>query len=85
MGLIITELRKRQPDLPYFDDAFEGEYPEEAPFTIGELEEIYPTASGKAKEDDAYREEGIACNIFITEWSSRIYGNLESYHAYFCS
>ena len=59
MGLIITELRKRQPDLPYFDDAFEGEYPEEAPFTIGELEEIYPTASGKAKEDDAYREEAL--------------------------
>ena len=45
MGLIITELKKRQPDLPYFDESYEGEYPEEAPFTIGELEEIYPTAS----------------------------------------
>ena len=42
MGLIITELKKRQPELPYFDESFEGEYPEEAPFTIGELEEIYP-------------------------------------------
>ena len=51
MGLIITELKERKPELPYFDEAFEGEYPKEAPFTISELEEIYPTASGKAKED----------------------------------
>ena len=65
MGLIITELRKRQPDLPYFDDAFEGEYPEEAPFTIGELEEIYPTASSKAKEDDAYREEALHATYLL--------------------
>ena len=46
MGLIITELKERKPELPYFDEAFEGEYPKEAPFTISELEEIYPTASG---------------------------------------
>ena len=51
MGLIIEELRDRQPDLPYFDPNFEGEYPQEAPFTIGELEEIYPAASAKSKED----------------------------------
>ena len=50
MGLIITELKERKPELPYFDEAFEGEYPKEAPFTISELEEIYPTASGKAKK-----------------------------------
>lgn len=59
MGLIITELKKRQPDLPYFDDAFDGEYPEEAPFTIGDLEEIYPAASAYAKEHDDYREEAL--------------------------
>ena len=53
MGLIITELRKRQPDLVYFDENYQGEYPEEAPFTIGELEEIYPCANGKSKEDEA--------------------------------
>ena len=46
MGLIITELEKRKPDLAYFDEAYEGEFPTEAPFTISELEEIYPTASG---------------------------------------
>ena len=43
MGLIITELKLRQPDLVYFDENFEGEYPKEAPFTISELEESYPT------------------------------------------
>lgn len=49
MGLIIEELRDRKPDLPYFDEGFAGDYPKEAPFTISELEDIYPTASQKAK------------------------------------
>ncbi len=65
MGLIITELGKRKPELPYYDDSFEGEYPKEAPFTISELEEIYPTASGKAKEDDAYREEALHATYLL--------------------
>lgn len=60
MGLIITELRLRKPELVYFDPDYTGEYPTEAPFTIGELEEIYPTASGKSKEDAAYKEEAMA-------------------------
>ena len=59
MGLIITELRKRKPELVYFDEAYEGEYPAEAPFTISELEEIYPTASGKSKQDEAYKEAAM--------------------------
>ena len=59
MGLIITELKKRQPELPYFDDNFTGEYPKEAPFTISDLEEIYPAASAYAKEHDDYREEAL--------------------------
>ena len=58
MGQIIAELNLRQPDLPYFDESFEGPYPEEAPFTISELEEIYPTASKKCKaESDTYDPE----------------------------
>ena len=59
MGLIITELQERQPELVYFDESYEGEYPKEAPFTISELEEIYPTASGKSKEDAAYKERAM--------------------------
>ena len=56
MGLIIEELKDRKPELPYFDESFTGEYPEEAPFTISELEEIYPAASGKSKVDEAFKE-----------------------------
>lgn len=56
MGLIIEELKDRQPNLPYFDESFTGEYPAEAPFTISELEEIYPAASGKSKVDEAFKE-----------------------------
>ena len=65
MGLIITELKKRQPDLPYFDESFEGEYPSGAPFTIGELEEIYPTASAYAKEHEEYREEALHATYLL--------------------
>ncbi len=57
MGLIITELSDRKPELCYFDENYEGEYPSEAPFTISELEEIYPTASGKAKAKDEVTNE----------------------------
>ena len=56
MGLIIEELRDRKPELPYFDENYTGEYPAEAPFTISELEQIYPAASGKSKVDEAFKE-----------------------------
>lgn len=56
MGLIIEEVRDRQPELPYFDPAFQGDYPEQAPFTISELEEIYPCASSKSKADQSFAE-----------------------------
>ncbi len=59
MGLIITELQERQPELLYFDENYEGEYPQEAPFTISELEEIYPAASSRSKEDEKYKERAM--------------------------
>ena len=52
MGLIIAELSERQPDLPYFDPDFQGQYPTEAPFTVSDLEEIYPTASSKKSDPE---------------------------------
>ena len=57
MGLIVAELHERQPDLPYFDPSFTGEYPQEAPFTLSELEEIYPTASAKKKDNAEFAEK----------------------------
>ena len=59
MGLIIVELKERKPDLVYYDESYIGEYPKEAPFTISELEDIYPTASKKSKEDEAFREAAM--------------------------
>ena len=59
MGLVITELKKRMPDLEYFREGYRGEYPEEAPFTVTELEEIYPFASGRSKQDPEYYKEAL--------------------------
>ena len=54
MGLIIEGIREKDPSLPYFDPAFTGEYPAEPPFTISELEQIYPAASARSKEDPEF-------------------------------
>ena len=59
MGLVMMELKRRQPDLPYFDESFEGEYPTESPFTIEELGEIYPTASAYSKENEDFKEAAL--------------------------
>ena len=59
MGLIITEMKERRPDLPYFAEGQEVTYPAEAPFTISELEEIYPAASARSKEDEAYKAKAM--------------------------
>lgn len=67
MGLIITELKERKPELPYFDASYTDEYPAEAPFTISELEEIYPTASGKSKEDAAYKEKALEATKMLQD------------------
>lgn len=59
MGLVITELKERKPELVYFDESYTGDYPEEAPFTISELEELYPTASKRSKEDAEYKARAM--------------------------
>ena len=63
MGLIMNELKIRKPELVYFDENYHGEYPSEPPFTISELEEIYPTASKRSKEDEAYKADAMACTF----------------------
>lgn len=67
MGLVITEIKKRMPDLPYFDDSYEGDYPKEAPFTVTQLEEIYPFASKKSKEDKDYYAEALENTHLLQE------------------
>lgn len=65
MGLIIVELKRRKPKLVYFDETYTGEYPEEAPFTIGELEEIYPAASAYSKDHPEYKEEAMQATYLL--------------------
>lgn len=65
MGLIIVELKKRKPELVYFDESYTGEYPKEAPFTIGELEEIYPAASAYSKEHPEYKEAAMQATYLL--------------------
>ena len=55
IGLIFTEMQDRNPSLVFFDENYTGEYPAECPVTLKELEEIYPFASAKSKEDEEYR------------------------------
>ncbi|SFV00534.1 arginine--tRNA ligase [Butyrivibrio sp. INlla21] len=67
MGLVITGLKERKPDLCYFDPDYTGAYPKEAPFTVSELEEIYPAASKKSKEDEAYKAEAMEATKLLQD------------------
>lgn len=57
IGLVMLEIKKRNPELPYFDELYNGEYPKISPVTNDDLMELYPFASNKAKEDEDYMEE----------------------------
>ena len=74
IGLIITELQKRKPDLVYFDESYEGEYPANPPFDMSELEEIYPYASGYSKEHPEYLKEA-------QQATADLQGGNRGYHA----
>lgn len=67
MGLVIAELQDRQPSLCYFDERFSGPYPEEAPFTMADLEEMYPTASAKSKQDEAFAARAHDATVFFQQ------------------
>lgn len=56
MGMLIAELQRQQPELPYFDPAFDGPYPDDPPVTISDLEELYPAASRRSHDDPAAME-----------------------------
>lgn len=67
MGLNIVELQHRQPDLPYFDADFTGPYPDESPVSIGDLEEMYPQASEKGKQDPAFGEAARQATVDLQD------------------
>lgn len=58
LGLVVLEIKKLYPNLPYFDENYTGDYSEvELPITNADLERIYPEASNKARLDDKYLDE----------------------------
>ena len=67
MGLLITEIGERYPDLPYFNESCVTDIPKDVPFTINDLEEMYPAASARAKEDEAYKERAMAATHALQE------------------
>ncbi|MBP3198701.1 MAG: arginine--tRNA ligase [Butyrivibrio sp.] len=67
MGLVITGLKEKKPDLCYFDPDYTGAYPKDAPFTVSELEEIYPAASKKSKEDEAFKAAAMEATKLLQD------------------
>lgn len=57
IGLVIREIQEMQPELPYFNPEYKGEYPTTSPVTNEELGIIYPRASARSKVDSDYAEE----------------------------
>ncbi len=65
MGMVITEIQRTQPTLPYFDPNHTGPYPKESPVTIKDLEELYPKASARAKDDEALMQEARKATVAL--------------------
>lgn len=80
MGLILCELHKRYPDLVFFDPNYSGEYPSKCPITLEELNEIYPYASAKAKEDESYLEEAREFTNRLQRREKGIYDLWETFY-----
>lgn len=55
-GMVISEIKKREPKLPYFDENYKGEYPK-FKITQEQLSTYYPEASKDAKENPERMEE----------------------------
>lgn len=63
MGMLILELQSRKADLPYFDPAFAGEYPSVSPVTVEDLDEMYPSASARAKSDEEFAAKARSATL----------------------
>ena len=65
-GMVISEIKKRKPNLCYFDPNYKGEYPK-LEITPEELADYYPTASAAAKEDENRLEEVRQITAWVDE------------------
>jgi arginyl-tRNA synthetase len=67
MGMLICELRRSRPHLPYFDACYAGAYPDETPVSIDDLEEMYPVASARCKSDEREMEAARAATADLQQ------------------
>ena len=63
MGHLVSELQDEQPDLPYFDPDFTGDYPSDPPVTMADLARLYPAASNKARASEARMERSRVATV----------------------
>ena len=56
MGMLIAEIEREHPDLPYFVPGSHGPFPATSPVGIDDLERLYPVAAQRSKDDPAFRE-----------------------------
>ncbi len=65
MGQLIAELRDRQPDLPYFDPDLSAGYPETSPVSIEDLQEMYPLAAARVKDDPDFAAKARSATVAL--------------------
>ena len=65
-GMIITEIKKRNPELVYFDENYKGEYPK-LEITKEQLAEYYPAANIDAKSNEERMEEVRRVTALVDE------------------
>ncbi len=65
MGLVITEIKHRWPDLVYFRPDFQEGMDQSLSISAEDLYNIYPTASQKAKNDAEYMAEAQEATLML--------------------
>ncbi len=67
MGMLIVELERRHPELPYFDPDWSGEYPPESPVTLSDLQEMYPEISARCDAESAWADRARAATVELQQ------------------
>ncbi|KJU81422.1 arginyl-tRNA synthetase [Candidatus Magnetobacterium bavaricum] len=73
MGMLITELKTRNPELPYFNASHTGSYPQELSITINDLEEMYPVASMRCKSNKTDMEAAQRATLELQQLNPGYY------------
>ena len=86
MGMLIVEMQRRRPDLPYFDPDYTGPYPEEPPVTLDDLQEMYPEVAARCQQDPEWADKARRATVELQQgrpgyralWEQMVKVSLES-------